>query len=59
MYMMCQDPSQWRGFLHCMAYVCTPHKIIQDYEFSMVSMLIDLFIYVMLFGILNLVQPYF
>lgn len=61
--MMYQDPSEQRGVLHCMAYVHTPHMIIQDYEFSLVkyyTMFIDLqFIYlvtILFFGILNSLQ---
>jgi hypothetical protein len=29
MHIMYQDPSQWKGILRCMAYVRTPHMIMQ------------------------------
>ena len=44
-YIMYRDPSCQRGVLRCMAYVCTPHMIIQGWEFAHVNMLFDLFIF--------------
>jgi len=56
--MMSRDPSWWRGILCCMEYVHKWHIIIQDYDFSLLSMLIYLYISVTLFAILNLVQMF-
>ena len=54
MYNMCVCVCVFNHYL-CVQLMHTQCMIIQDYVFSIVSMLIDLFITTMLFGINNLV----